>query len=57
MLNTCRHCQSAKIQKYGFTGNHVRRCQCVDWLSVQDTTPYQNQQETMTGQTITGIQE
>lgn len=29
-LNACRHCQSPRIQKYGFTGNHVRRYQCLD---------------------------
>jgi len=29
-LNVCRHCQSPRIQKYGFTGNHVRRYRCLD---------------------------
>lgn len=26
----CRYCQSLKIQKYGFTSNHVRRYRCSD---------------------------
>lgn len=28
--NACRYCQSPRIQKYGFTGNHVRRYRCSD---------------------------
>jgi len=35
MLNSyspdiCRYCQSPKIHKYGFTGNHIRRYRCSD---------------------------
>ena len=29
-LDTCRYCQSLKIQKYGFTKNKVRRYRCSD---------------------------
>jgi len=28
--NTCRYCQSQRIQKYGFTKNYVRRYRCSD---------------------------
>jgi transposase-like protein len=28
--NVCRYCQGPRIQKYGFTGNHVRRYRCSD---------------------------